>query len=123
MAKTKFPTRKISETLIDFAQPFLAHVDSAMPQETIRQGFDIAVAIWNVFVMGRVNGNSDYQAMLRKQLGSQWEENPLIRALADRRMKHFANDMRFIAEHRVSFDAGGYKVWAATKDPYPESES
>lgn len=123
MAQRKFPTRKISETLIDFAQPFLAVVDTQMPQETIRQGFDIAVAIWNVFVMDRVNGNCNYQAMLRKQLGNEWEENPLIRALVDRRMKHFADDMRFIAEHRVSFDAGGYKVWAAAKDPYPDSAS
>ena len=38
-------------------------------------------------------------------------------------MKHFADELRFIAEHRVSFDAGGYKVWAAAKDPYQDSES
>lgn len=123
MAAPKFPTRKISETLIDFAQPFLAHVDTSMPPESIRQGFDISVTIWNAFVMDRVNGNSDYQAMMQKQLGDQWRRNPVIRALVERRMKHFADDMRFIAEHRVSFDAEGYKLWAAAKDPYPSSKA
>lgn len=123
MAKRKIPTRKFSETLVDFARPFLAVVDTEIPPETIRQGFDIAVTVWNAFVMDRVNGNTDYQAMMKKQLGVQWQQNPLIRALVDRRLKHFRNDMRFIAEHRVSFDAGGYKLWAAAKDPYPDSES
>lgn len=94
-----------------------------MPPETIRQGFDIAVTVWNAFVMDRVNGNSDYQAMMQKQLGDQWRQNPLIRALVERRMKHFADDMRFIAEHRVSFDTEGYKLWAAAKDPYPSSNA
>ncbi len=123
MAAPKFPTRKISETLLDFAQPFVAQVDSKMPQETIRQGFNIAVTIWNAFVMDRVNGNSDYQAMMQEQLGAQWEQNPLIRALVDRRKKLFADDMRFIAEHRVSFDPGGYKVSAAAIDPYASSKA
>ncbi len=123
MAAPKFPTRKISETLLDFAQPFVAQVDSRMPQERIRQGFDIAVTIWNAFVMDRVNGNSDYQAMMQKQIGTQWQQNPLIRALVDRRMKHFSDDMRLIAEHRVSFDPGGYKVWAAASDPYASSKA
>jgi hypothetical protein len=123
MAAPKFPTRKISETLLDFAQPFVAQVDSTMLQETIRQGFDIAVTIWNAFVMDRVNGNSDYQAMMQKQLGAQWQQNPLIRALVDRRMKHFGDDMRLIAEHRVSFDAGGYKIWASASDPYASSKA
>ena len=118
MPDRPFPTRKISETLIDFAEPFLAHVDSTTPQETVTRGLDLAVTLWNAFVMDRANGNSDYESMMRKQLGAHWKANPLIQALVDRRKRLFADDMRFIAEHRVTFDAGGYKIWAAAKDPH-----
>jgi hypothetical protein len=118
MPQSRFPTRKISETIIDFAQPMLVHVDSTTSQETIRQGFLIAVTIWNAFVMDRVNGNSDYQTLMRKQVGDQWEVNPVIQALVERRKKDFADDMRFIADHQVLFDASGYRLRAAASDPY-----
>jgi len=28
------------------------------------------------------------------------------------------DDLWFIAEHRLSLDAGGYKLWATASDPY-----
>jgi len=118
MSSPKFPTRKISETILDFAQPLLVHVDSTMPQEAIRQGIGIAVTIWNVFVLDRVNGNSNFQNLMRKQLGAQWETNPVIKALVERRKKHFADDLRLIAEHRVTFGEQGYSLWAAASDPH-----
>lgn len=118
MASAAFPTRKISETIIDFAQPMLAQVDSTTSQESIRQGFMIAVTIWNVFVMDRVNGNSDYQTLMRKHLGAQWEANPVIKALVERRLKNFADDMRCISDHHVSFNADGYNLRATASDPY-----
>ncbi len=118
MSSPSFPTRKISETIIDFAQPLLAQVDSTTSQETIRQGFLIAVTIWNAFVMDRVNGYSDYQTLMRKQLGEQWEANPVIKALVERRLNNFADDMRLVAEHQVLFDANGYRLRAAASDPY-----
>lgn len=117
MPSHSFPTRKISETIIDFAQPLLAQVDSTTSQETIRQGFLIAVTIWNAFVMDRVNGNAEFQTLMKKQLGEQWEINPVIKALVERRKKDFADDMRFIAEHQVLFDANGYRLRAAASDP------
>ena len=123
MSSPKFPDRKISETIIDFAQPFLANVDSTTSQHTIRQGFDVAVTIWNAFVLDRVNGNSTYQALMQGRGAAQGHDNPLIKALVERRRKHFSEDMRIVAEHRVSFDAKGYRLWAATKDHHAASKS
>ena len=118
MSSPKFPTRKISETILDFAQPMLVLMDSTTPQDTIRQGFGIALTIWNGFVLDRVNGNSDLQNLMRKQLGAHWEANPVIKALVERRMKYFADDLRLVAEHRVSFVNNGYSLWAAASDPH-----
>lgn len=53
-ATPSFLTRSSSSTLIDFAQPFLVLTDSDTSQETIRNGFQVAVTIWNAFVMDRV---------------------------------------------------------------------
>jgi len=75
----RFSTQKISETIIDFAQPLLVHVDSTTPQRTVRQGFGIAVTIWNALVLDRVNGNSDHRTLMRRKLGEPWEVNPLIK--------------------------------------------
>ena len=112
------PTRKMSETSIDIAQPILAHVDSTTSQGIIRQRVLIAVTIWNAFVMDRVNGNAEFQTLMKKQLGEQWEINPVIKALVKRRKKDFADDMRLVSEHQVLFDANGYRLRAAASDPY-----
>lgn len=118
MSSPRFSTRKISETIIDFAWPVLVHVDATTPQETTRQIFHVAVTIWNAFVMDRVNGNTALQDMIRKQVGVHSEADAVVHVLMKRRMEHFADDMRFVAEHHVSFDANGYKLRAAAKDPY-----
>lgn len=118
MTPSGFPTRKISETLIDFAQPFLVHVDKTTSQETIQQGFHIAVTIWNVVVLDKVNGNSDLQNLMRKQLGERWQSDPLINTLVNRRLKEFSDDMRLVSEHQVVFDASGFRLKAAAIDPY-----
>ena len=82
----------------------LVHVDSTTPQETFRQGFGIAVTIWNALVLDRVNGNSDHRTLMRRPLGEPWEVNPLIKDLVERRLTRFADDMRLVAEHQVLFN-------------------
>jgi hypothetical protein len=101
----------------------LAHVDSTTSQHTIRQGFDVAVTIWNAFVMDRVNGNSTYQPLMQERGSALGHDNPLIKALVERRLKLFSEDMRIVAEHRVSFDAKGYRLWAAARTLMPRQRS
>ena len=55
-----FPVRKISETLIDFAQPFVSIIDQNTTEEQIRSGFMIAVTVWNAVVFDAVSGNHKY---------------------------------------------------------------
>lgn len=118
MSAPSFPTRKISETIIDFAEPLLVPVDSTTPEAFVRHCFLIAVTVWNAFVLDKVKGNTKYQTLIQQQFGADPHAAQIFKVLADRRLKHFADDMRLVAEHRVSFDTSGYKLWAAASDPY-----
>ncbi|MDD5501647.1 MAG: hypothetical protein PHH57_08250, partial [Candidatus Omnitrophica bacterium] len=42
--------RKISETLIDFAKPFLDIVDENTTEQEISAGFIVAITVWNSMV-------------------------------------------------------------------------
>lgn len=118
MSKAPFPTRKISETLIDFAQPILALVDNTTPPETLRTGLEIAVTLWNAYTLDRVNGNQRFREMIEEQLGDRFHSDPIFRILMERRELHFTDDLRLIADVSVSFDPDGYRIKAAAKDPY-----
>ena len=41
------PSRKISETILDFAEPILGMIDDDTGEDQIRQGLIIAITIWN----------------------------------------------------------------------------
>ena len=95
-----------------------------MPQEKVREGFNIAATIWSAFVMDRVNGNSDYQAMMRKQLGVQCQDNPLIRALVDRRVKHSADhDLSHSIASRSKPAEQSIRLDLCRHSPIPEAYS
>jgi hypothetical protein len=121
MDRNLFPKRKISETLIDYARPFVACIDLTTTEEQIRQGFTVAVTVWNCFVFDGAQGGNKYMALLKQHMGDAWEKNPLVRTLVERRKRHFADDMRAIGNFRVHFDGGELKVWAEARDPYSSS--
>jgi hypothetical protein len=41
------PLRKISETLLDFAQPFIEMIDESTTKKDIENGLIIAITVWN----------------------------------------------------------------------------
>ena len=116
----EFPDRKISETLLDFAQPFARLIDKEMPLETVRQGFEFAVVIWNAFVIDGARGNNKYKDMIRAALGPSWKSDPLIRSLIQRRKTKFADDMRGISDFSVRFEGTEIVLRAEARSPYPK---
>jgi len=113
-----FPDRKISETLIDFAQPFVAMIDERTTEEQVRHGFLLAVTVWNAVVFDAVDGNTKYLDMIWQRLPSASEDDLLLRHLVDRKKRHFANDMRAIGKFTVTYEEGHLHVTAEARDPY-----
>jgi hypothetical protein len=123
MSTHSFPDRKISETLIDFAQPLVAMIDGHTTEEQVRQAFMIAVTVWNSHVLDEASDCCKYKAMLRECLGDGWASYPFLQALIERRQRYFATDMRAISNFRVRFLNGELRVWAEARDPYQTQSS
>jgi hypothetical protein len=118
MSMNEFPSRKISETLLDFAQPLIAMIDTHTTEEQLRQGFVIAVTIWNAFVFDKARECTQYGEMLNHALGDLWTSLPVLKALVERRQRLFADDMRAISDFRVRFADGELRAWAQARRPY-----
>jgi hypothetical protein len=114
-----FPKRKISETLIDFAQPFVAMIDTHTTEEQVRHAFEIAVTVWNSHVFDEAHGGNKYRTMLRDQFGDAWASYPFLQALCDRWQQQFATDMRAIGGFKVFLKNGELRVWAEARAPFP----
>lgn len=122
MSTRSFPNRKISETLIDFAQPLIVLIDIHTTEAQARHAFTLAITIWNSYVLDEARGGSKYKTMLRKQLGDAWSTMPILQELIERRQRHFATDMRAIGDFRVSILDGEVRLWAEARDPYLSEE-
>lgn len=113
-----FPDRKISETLIDFAEPIVAMIDGHTYEEDIRMGFKLAITVWNALVFDAVQGSQKYLNMLRQNLGDQLHSEPLIQGLIRRKRERFPEDLRAIGDHKITYQDGELRVWAEARDPF-----
>ena len=62
--KPKFPDRKISETLLHFAEPLLEPLGPRATEEHANQALQIAFTVWNAMVYEAANGDTRFMAML-----------------------------------------------------------
>lgn len=88
---------KISETLVAFAEPLLADVPET--EERWRPRLHTAVIAWNGLVSGRAD--TEIAGMLRRELDPQVDALELVRGLAVRKQRLFAEDQRFICDVRT----------------------
>ena len=105
------PTRKISETIIDFGAPLIFDLDKDQPIEIVRSVFTIVIMVWNAHVTAMpVWGKPQLLEELGKLLLSPGAAPQLIdtcKELAARRQQHFADDLRAVGEWNVEFDHAG----------------
>ncbi len=122
-AGVTFPDRKISETLLDFAQPLIAIIDENATEKQIRDGFMIAVTVWNAHVMDKVRGNREFMSKIEGQIGDLMNTLPVVRSLIARKQEQFADDLRMVGNHTVSWKDGALRVWAEARSPYPAEKA
>ena len=105
------PSRKISETIIDFGAPLIFDLDKDQPIEIVRSVFTIVIMVWNAHVTAMpVWGKPQLLEQLGKLLLSPDAAPQLIdtcKELAARRQQHFADDPRAVGEWNVKFDHAG----------------
>lgn len=103
----RFPDRKISETILDFAAPAFGHLPPEPPLETFRQMMLIVIAVWNFGSMSF----SIWEKQRTKDYVAEWDRmmrraDPQARALFEELLRRrasepFKTDQRAVGEWSV----------------------
>ena len=96
------PSRKISETIIDFGAPLIFDLDKDQPIEIVRSVFTIVIMVWNAHVMAMPRwGKPRFLADLQKRAEDPQMPVQFAQAfdlLSQRRAQRFASDARAVGE-------------------------
>lgn len=93
--------RKISETLLEFAQPVLDLTPPDATAADVEQRLEVVVLVWNAVVLAQ-RGQHEFLAGLRTTLESAGTDMPaFIDMLIERKKELFAHDHRLVGEFTV----------------------
>ena len=111
------PVRKISETLLDFAHPFIEMIDENTTQQDIENGLMIAITVWNSMVFEVIQNDPSYFERLRNLIVE--DDNPegwmMMEKLIKRKREKFADDLRAISDFSVTYSNGNLNVRAEAR--------
>jgi hypothetical protein len=94
---TQFSNRKISETLLDFAEPLLECLGERPSPDVVEASLKIAWVVWNASVIEQTTGDSTLLAELRHRVG----EESIPRSLSEELIERKRSTPRFAADHRL----------------------
>jgi hypothetical protein len=111
------PVRKISETLLDFAHPFIEMIDGSTTQQDIENGLTLAITVWNSLVFEVVQNDPLHLERLRNSILK--SDNPegwmMMEDLIKRKREKFADDLRAISDFSVTYSNGNLNVRAEAR--------
>ena len=115
--KTKFLTRKISETFLEFSSPLLESLGKDVSKYKVEQVLKIAFTAWNAVVIDTVKGNSQYVTQIRELTRDDPMSAALIEQMISRKQDMFSDDLRMIGRYRVTQKRGKWRLRAEARDP------
>lgn len=105
------PSRKISETILDFGEPLFAALGDEPPIEVMRNAVMIVVTVWNAHVFAAAGKREYLDALGDTVYGSAPPElMDVLDALSVRRLERFADDPRLVGEWDIVPDGRGGHV-------------
>lgn len=121
MAKSKstlkFPDRKISDTLLQFAEPLLHAFGPNATEAQMEQPLKIAWTVWNAVVYADVAKKGHTLDLLRSSMERDFESKVLVEALIERKRTVFGDDQRLIGEYNLFRKDGEIRLRAEARDP------
>jgi hypothetical protein len=113
----KMCQRKISETLIDFAKPFLDIVDKNTTEQEIAAGFVVAITVWNSMVFDQWWSGENCLDKVRSHLLKMNDPRGthLLEILVERKRKLFPNDLRAVGRHSFTYKDGNLRLHAEAR--------
>ncbi|MCC7007035.1 MAG: hypothetical protein IT497_10400 [Ottowia sp.] len=112
------PTKKISLTLLEYAQPLIQDLPEGYSKEDLEAALRISAAIWNACVVDHAEKNTKYVSAFR-DLVSQQNQGPLSLVILDafiaRKKQLFSLDQRGITNESVIVRNGEFIVRAEAR--------
>lgn len=126
MAKAKpaleHPDRKISDTLLQFAEPLLGAIGPQMTEADMEQPLRIAWIVWNAVVYADTGTNTHPMKTLHELLGPDPQIKNFVQFLIERKRTLFGDDHRLIGEYKLFRKGGEIRLQAEARDPYSKTK-
>lgn len=110
------PTKKISHTLIEYADPLIEELPDGYSRSELEQVLKLAVTIWNACVVDQWQKTTDNVSAVRRQIA---QTDPMtiaiIEALIARKKALFGLDPRAITNECVVIKNGEFVVRAEAR--------
>ena len=120
------PTRKISETLLEFAEPLLQQLPNEYPKSELDAAIKLATCVWNACVLDQWHKTTEYTDALRQQAAGGYEKEirdrsqqqttiGIVLALIDRKRRLYGSDPRGITNGVITTTNGGLSFRAEAR--------
>lgn len=114
---TVFPTKKISLTLIEFAEPLMNEMGDDIEKSELEHLIELASGVWNACVLDDWHETGEHVDAFRNQLSSHPVGRWVINMLIERKRQHFGHDLRVITNPTVVDRDGELVVRAEARAP------
>lgn len=118
----QLPTRKISETLLEFAEPLLANPPRDLSPQRLEHVLIAPITIWNAVILDDRGAMPGFLAQARARVALAQPSVPLaiFDFMVERKRSCFGDDLRLIGRHSVRVDPDGtFHVQAEARMPPP----
>lgn len=121
-AAARIPTRKISETILDFGEPLLSRFDETPPIDLMREALMTVITVWNAHVLAMsIWGEPEHLERLTECLSSPGVPEELrgtVDTMTRRRNERFKDDPRAVGEWAVKPANGEYRLRCDARLPH-----
>ncbi len=118
-----FPNRKISDTLLQFAEPLTNGLGPNATRVQLEQVLKISWMIWNAVVYADVAKNDSALNELRSTFAIDPHSKDLLDRMVRNKRQSFADDQRLIGEYEFYEKDGEMRLRAEARDPLTNRES
>ena len=118
--------RKISETLLDFAQPLLECVPAHLPPQRLEEYLRLPITIWNAVILDELGTMPGAVAQVRSRIAHAGNaiQMEAFDSMVERKRASFGSDHRLIGRHWVHVDPDGtFHIRAEARLPRSRSTS
>lgn len=114
----RFPDRKISETMLDFARLTPDALPSEAPERRANAALMVASAVWNAVIFADLLDDHRHLDHIRRLSAGAPELAVLVEQLIARKRTLFAGDERLIGNFEVTRTVDGINVHAEARNPH-----